>query len=139
MDALKSESLVNTRLVLESNKTDEWWNRTIGQCERVLEYNPKDWEVMGSLGLLKALGGKANEAKELISRAMDNDLYVKISFVFYYKTQGPYRHALELAGMDMEAAEAKLAPGERMQLENRLARVGAPGPARKAPGERSNP
>ena len=108
----------------EANKVDDWWTKTVEQCKTVLQYNPSDFEVSAALGCLRTLGGDAKTGKELLEKALASDGYVQTSYVYYYKTQAPYRRLLELAGIDMAAEERKLTSGQRMQLEHRLTRAG---------------
>ena len=84
------------------------------------------WGV-GGLGLLEAMAGRAETARPMIARAMEQNGYVKLSYIFFWKTEPPYQKALAAAGLDMAAAEASLNADQRKQLENRLWQAGQAG------------
>lgn len=117
-----SECLANLRLVLESNACNELWIRTRALCESALRLQPNQWEVSAALGLLDVMGGERDTGRARIERALREDAYVRTSYIFYYRTQEPFRRVLDNAGVDIGSVERSLTPGEKMQLDNRLAR-----------------
>jgi len=80
---------------------------------------------MGTQGLLEAIAGNADLGRRLIERAMEMNPYVKISYVFFWKTEIPYQRAFAAAGLDMAAIEAALPAAARRQVENRTWRAQA--------------
>jgi lysophospholipase L1-like esterase len=121
-EATRSECVSNLRRVLETGKLDELYRSTRDQCESVLKLQPEQWEVSAALGMLKALSGDPCNGKRLVESAMARDEYVLTSYIFYHKTQPPFRIVLDKAGVDIAAAERNLTPGQRTQLQNRLQR-----------------
>jgi tetratricopeptide (TPR) repeat protein len=118
----QAESLNLVKLAVMAGTVDETWKQAHASCLAVLEKDPRSWEVVGGLGLLEGLAGNAEKARTLIEQAMANNAYVKVSYLFFWRTEPPYQKAFSQAGMDMAAMEAKLNPDERRSLENRVFR-----------------
>jgi tetratricopeptide (TPR) repeat protein len=122
-NAQKNECLNLTRLALQSGAVHNAWKKAFDLCIAVLSKDPTEYEVMGCLGLLEALAGRTEKARTLIQKAMDNNPYVKTSYVLYWKSQPPYQRAFEAAGVDMAAVEASLSDLQKQQVDNRLFRA----------------
>jgi tetratricopeptide (TPR) repeat protein len=121
------EALNLVKLALQAGVVNETWMQARDGCREVLLHDPGDFEVLGGLGLLEAMAGRAETARPMIARAMEQNGYVKLSYIFFWKTEPPYQKALAAAGLDMEAAEASLNADQRKQLENRLWQAGQAG------------
>jgi hypothetical protein len=116
----QAESLNLVKLALQAGKVNEMWEQASASCLEVLAHDPRCWEVMGALGLLESIAGRAEKGRKLIEQAMASNPYVKSSYVFFWKTEPPYQKAFADAGLDMAAVEASLTPEQARQLENRI-------------------
>jgi len=112
------------KLALQAGDVDQTWKQARDGCRELLAADPGDFEIMGGLGLLEALAGEAESGRTKIDIAMRNNTYVKLSYLYFWKTELPYQRALAAAGLDMSAVEATLTPDQRTQLENRLWHAG---------------
>src|SRR5262249_50733449 len=97
--ARAAEALHLGKLALKSGVVNEAWQQAEESCRAALEADPAAWEVLGMQGLLEAVAGKAG-ARALIEKAMEHDPYVKVSYVFFWRTQPPFQRALAAAGID---------------------------------------
>jgi lysophospholipase L1-like esterase len=118
--ARQAESLNLVKLALQAGAVGEAWSQAHAECLDVLSVDPRAWEVVGGLGLLEGMAGHADKARGLIEKAMAGDLYVKSSYVFFWKTEEPYRKVFAAANLDMSLVEASLTPDQRLQLANRM-------------------
>ena len=112
------------KLALQAGDVSQTWKQARDGCREVLRADPGNYEVMGGLGLLEAKAGWAEPARAKIAVAMQSNRYIKLSYLFYWKTEPPYQKALDAAGIDMAAVEASLSAEQRKQLENRLWHAG---------------
>lgn len=120
--AKRNEALMNFRLVLFSGDAADQWRRTRAMAGEALVTDPSDMEILGAIGLLETMRGETAAGKEMIEKAMGADSYVKLQYIFYYKTEAPYQRVFDKSGIDMTAAEKKLDDAEKKVLEHRLNR-----------------
>ena len=118
------EVLNLVKLALQAGDVNQTWKQAHDGCREVLKEDPGDYEIMGSLGLLEALAGRAETGRMKIEQAMEKNAYVKLSYLYFWKTEPPYQKALAASGVNMAAAEATLTADQRKQLENRLWHAG---------------
>ena len=116
----RAEALNLVRLSLQYGVVNETWEQASASCEAVLAEDGDDGEVSGGLGLLEAIAGHGDRARELIEQAMASTAYVQTAYVFFWKTEPPYQAAFAAAGLDMAAVEASLTPEQREQVEKRM-------------------
>lgn len=118
----KSECILNLGLTLSGGAVNELWKKTYEHAQNVLAINPRDWEVRAALGLLETMNGKPELGKKYIEEAMNNDSYIHVTYVYFYKFEAPFTRVMEKTGIDFKAFEDKFTSGQRVQYENRIRR-----------------
>ncbi|MBI3819246.1 MAG: hypothetical protein HY286_11180 [Planctomycetes bacterium] len=119
----KSECSANLALVLQAGRVDDLWKRTYALAREVLATNDKDWEITAALGVLETMNGNAEIGGALIEKAMTNDGYIRLSYVYYYNYEAPYTRVLKKTKVDFDAFEKNFTTGEKMQYKNRVSRI----------------
>lgn len=118
--ALRAEAVNEIRLVLQSGDTRDLWNRVKLKCDNVLAANQGDYEIQANLGLLYSLKGEKTLAKDLLTAAFSQSKEVSVMFLYYYKTQEPYKKAFDACGFDAASAERSLDAASAKALAERI-------------------
>lgn len=119
----RSEALFTIRMIVDRGAADEFWSRTTDRFRAMAAEHPDDFEIIGGLGILNALGGDLQHSRELIEKAVRGDESVCFNYIVYNKTEPPFQNIFKKAGVDLDSVERLLSEESKVSLSRRIERA----------------